>query len=235
MHDYSLARQPAMLRSRTAASAPQKHRQQHHRQHFFDSETNTMGHRLSSITTRTGDGGDTGLGDGSRVPKDHLRVQAMGDVDELNSSLGILLTETMNDDLQQLLTAIQHDLFDLGGELSIPGYRLLKEQRIAALDQAIGDINQHQSPLKEFILPGGARSAALAHLSRTICRRAERALVALARSEATADAAAEDKAAPNVSDTARIYLNRLSDLLFILGREFNRREGRSDVLWKKSQ
>jgi cob(I)alamin adenosyltransferase len=112
---------------------------------------------------------------------------------------------------------------------------LLKEQRIAALDQAIGDINQHQSPLKEFILPGGARSAALAHLSRTICRRAERALVALARSEATADAAAEDKAAPNVSDTARIYLNRLSDLLFILGREFNRREGRSDVLWKKSQ
>ena len=194
-----------------------------------------MGHRLSSITTRTGDGGDTGLGDGSRVPKDHLRVQAMGDVDELNSSLGILLTETMNDDLQQLLTAIQHDLFDLGGELSIPGYRLLKEQRIAALDQAIGDINQHQSPLKEFILPGGARSAALAHLSRTICRRAERGLVALARSEATADAAAEDKAAPNVSDTARIYLNRLSDLLFILGREFNRREGRSDVLWKKSQ
>ena len=117
-----------------------------------------MGHRLSSITTRTGDGGDTGLGDGSRVPKDHLRVQAMGDVDELNSSLGILLTETMDDDLQQLLTAIQHDLFDLGGELSIPGYRLLKEQRIAALDQAIGDINQHQSPLKEFILPGGARS-----------------------------------------------------------------------------
>lgn len=207
-----------------------------------------MGHRLSSITTRTGDGGDTGLGDGSRVPKDHLRVQAMGDVDELNSSLGILLTETMDDDLQQLLTAIQHDLFDLGGELSIPGYQLLKEQRVAALDKAIGEINQGLSPLKEFILPGGARSAALAHLSRTICRRAERAVVALARAESTPDAGTDaptaaadqdkteaDVAAARVSDTARIYLNRLSDLLFILGREFNRRDGRSDVLWKKSQ
>jgi cob(I)alamin adenosyltransferase len=217
-------------------------------QPFFDREQITMGHRLSSITTRTGDGGDTGLGDGSRVPKDHLRVQAMGDVDELNSSLGILLTETMDDDLQQLLTAIQHDLFDLGGELSIPGYQLLKEQRVAALDKAIGEINQGLSPLKEFILPGGARSAALAHLSRTICRRAERAVVALARPESTPDAGTDaptaaadqdkteaDVAAARVSDTARIYLNRLSDLLFILGREFNRRDGRSDVLWKKSQ
>ena len=194
-----------------------------------------MGHRLSSITTRTGDDGDTGLGDGSRVPKDHLRVQAMGDVDELNSSLGLLLTETMHEDLQQLLTAIQHDLFDLGGELSIPGYRLLKAQRVAALELAIGDINQHLSPLKEFILPGGARSAALAHLCRTICRRAERAVVALAKFETASGTQEPDKASTTVSGTARIYLNRLSDLLFILGREFNRRDSRSDVLWKKSQ
>lgn len=181
-----------------------------------------MGHRLSKIATRTGDGGETGLGDGSRVAKSSTRIHALGDVDELNSAIGVLLCEDMPADLSALLTEIQHDLFDLGGELAIPGYTLLKPEQVARLDDALESLNGELSPLKEFILPGGTRAAALAHLARTICRRAERAVVA-----AAADSA--------VTDASRQYLNRLSDLLFVLGRSFNRLAGCGDVLWQRGR
>jgi cob(I)alamin adenosyltransferase len=179
-----------------------------------------MAHRLSKITTRTGDAGETGLGDGSRRPKDSARIAALGDVDELNSSLGLLLTETLPEGIREALLEIQHDLFDLGGELSIPGHALLGEQHVLRLDRHIESFNEELPPLKEFILPGGVRAAALAHLARTVCRRAERTVVALARTE-------------EVSMQARLYLNRLSDLLFILARSLNRATGAGDVLWKR--
>ena len=181
-----------------------------------------MGHRLSKIYTRTGDAGTTGLGDGSRTDKDGLRVAAMGDVDEVNSLLGLLLCEPLAEDIVDLLTDIQHDLFDLGGELSIPGSKLLGAQRPAVLEAAIDRYNEALSPLKEFTLPGGSRPAALAHLARTVCRRAERCIVHLGREEA-------------VSAAARAYINRLSDLLFVLARWFNRDAGRSDVLWNRKR
>src|SRR5207344_2845994 len=142
-----------------------------------------MANRLTQIATRTGDDGTTGLGDGTRVPKDHLRVQAMGDVDELNSQLGVLLAEPLPDDVRELLVVIQHELFNLGGELSIPGYELLKADAVLRLDEALALYNAQLPRLKEFILPAGTRSAALAHVGRTIARRAERSLVALAESE----------------------------------------------------
>jgi cob(I)alamin adenosyltransferase len=179
-----------------------------------------MGHRLSKIATRTGDKGETGLGDGSRVPKDALRVAALGDVDELNSALGVLLAETLPAPVQQVLHEVQHDLFDLGGELSIPGHSLLKPERVAYLDAALEDWNKGLAPLKEFILPGGSRAAAAAHLARTVCRRAERAVVALGRKE-------------SVGEPARQYLNRLSDLLFVAGRVLNRAAGVGDVQWRR--
>ena len=175
-----------------------------------------MAHRLTQIATRTGDDGTTGLGDGARVAKDHLRVQAMGDVDELNSHLGVLLAEPLPDDVRELLVVIQHELFNLGGELSIPGFELLKAEAVARLDDALAHHNAVLPRLKEFILPAGTRSAALAHVGRTIARRAERAVVALGASEAV-------RAEP------RQYLNRLSDLLFILARYANRADG--DILW----
>lgn len=181
-----------------------------------------MGHRLSKIYTRTGDAGTTGLGDGSRVDKDSLRITALGEVDEVNSVVGLLLCEAVPEDIRELLTGIQHDLFDLGGELSIPGMALLKDSQVARLEQAIDAYNADLEPLKDFILPGGSRAAALAHLARSVCRRAERAVVGLARSEA-------------VSEPGRKYLNRLSDLLFVLGRVLNRDEGRGDVLWQKGR
>ena len=138
-----------------------------------------MGKRLTAIATRTGDDGTTGLGDGTRTRKDTLRVAAMGDVDELNSSLGVLLTETLPDDVRADLLDIQHDLFDLGGELSIPGYTMIRDAQVARLDARLAHYNADLPRLAEFILPGGTRTAALAHTSRTICRRAERAIVAL--------------------------------------------------------
>ena len=147
-----------------------------------------MGHRLSKIYTRTGDAGTTGLGDGSRTSKDSARVAAMGDVDELNSLLGVVLCEPLPDDVRELLTGIQHDLFDLGGEMSIPGATLLKTSQPARLEAAIDRYNAGLGPLKEFILPGGTRAAALTHLARTVCRRAERMAVALAAEEAVSDA-----------------------------------------------
>ena len=184
-----------------------------------------MGHRLSKIATRTGDAGETGLGDGSRVSKAALRVQALGDVDELNSSIGVLLAEAPPAPLADALVEVQHDLFDLGGELSIPGHRLVGEAQVRRLDGWLEDWNRDLSPLREFILPGGTRAAAAAHLARTVCRRAERSLVALAEKEAAGQASA-------VGEDARRYLNRLSDLLFVAGRLLNRHAGRGDVQWR---
>ena len=178
-----------------------------------------MGHRLSKITTRTGDAGETGLGDGKRVAKDSTRVAALGDIDELNSTIGLLLSEQIPPDVRAVLEQVQHDLFDLGGELSIPGHILLTEKQVKDLETVLEQWNSVLPPLKEFILPGGCRAAAAAHLARTVCRRAERTLVALGRREP-------------VGDLARRYLNRLSDLLFVAGRSLNRAAGGGDVQWK---
>ena len=181
-----------------------------------------MSNRLTQIATRTGDDGTTGLGDGTRVPKDHLRIAAMGDVDELNSGLGVLLAEPLPADVRELLVVIQHELFNLGGELSIPGYQLLKADAVARLDEALAHYNGQLPRLQEFILPAGTRSAALAHVARTVARRAERAVVALAAVEPV-------HAAP------RQYHNRLSDLMFVLARTLNRANldglGGDDVYW----
>lgn len=181
-----------------------------------------MGYRLSKIYTRTGDAGTTGLGDGTRSPKHSPRIAALGDVDETNSVIGVLLCEDLPADVRQLLQGIQHDLFDLGGELSIPGATLLKSTQPGRLEEAIDHYNADLEPLKEFILPGGTRAAALTHLARTVCRRAERAVVELASDEM-------------VSESGRQYLNRLSDLLFVLGRWLNKAAGTSDVLWQKGK
>jgi cob(I)alamin adenosyltransferase len=179
-----------------------------------------MGHRLTKIYTRTGDTGETGLGDGSRVPKDSQRVHALGEIDELNSSIGLLLAEVLPDGVRAALVGIQHDLFDLGGEVCIPGHTSMSEGQVSRLEALLDDYNRDLAPLKEFILPGGTRAASLAHLARTVCRRAERALVSLSRAEP-------------VGIAARKYLNRLSDLLFVLGRVLNRAGGGSDVLWQR--
>jgi cob(I)alamin adenosyltransferase len=178
-----------------------------------------MGHRLSKITTRTGDAGETGLGDGSRVPKDDARIAALGEVDELNSAIGLVLAEEIPVEVRATLLEVQHDLFDLGGELSIPGHTLLKEDRVAELEQRLEAWNKNLKPLKEFILPGGTRAAAAAHLARTVCRRAERSIVALGSRQ-------------SVSPAVRQYLNRLSDLLFVAGRVLNRAAGVGDVQWR---
>jgi cob(I)alamin adenosyltransferase len=185
-----------------------------------------MGQRLTQIATRTGDNGTTGLGDNSRVSKNSLRVHAMGDVDELNSHIGVLLCEAMPDPVRSLLVEIQHQLFNLGGELSIPGYELLKTEAVLVLDDAL-DIHNAQLPrLQEFILPAGTRAAAQAHVCRTVARRAERAVVALGNEEA-------------LKDTPRQYLNRLSDLMFVLARVLNRyrTDGSAgdDVYWKSEK
>ena len=182
-----------------------------------------MGNRLTQIATRTGDDGSTGLGDGSRVRKDDLRVAAMGDVDELNSQLGVLLAESLPQDIRELLLGVQHELFNLGGELSIPGSALLKAESVLQLDQALTHYNAALPKLKEFILPGGTRSAALAHVARAVARRAERSVVALGTAQ-------------GLNDAPRHYLNRLSDLLFVLARVLNRAKldglGGDDVYWQ---
>jgi cob(I)alamin adenosyltransferase len=178
-----------------------------------------MGHRLTKIATRTGDAGETGLGDGTRVAKDSARIQALGDIDELNSALGAVLAEDLPDALRAALEQVQHDLFDLGGETSIPGHAMVAEAHVARLDGWLEAWNAGLPPLKEFILPGGSRAAACAHLARAVCRRAERSLVALGREEP-------------VGERPRQYLNRLSDLLFVAGRVLNRHAGRGDVQWR---
>ena len=181
-----------------------------------------MANRLSQIATRTGDNGTTGLGDNTRVSKDSLRVHAMGDVDELNSNIGVLLCEDMPAGVRDLLVEVQHQLFNLGGELSIPGYELLKPDAVALLDTALETYNAQLPRLAEFILPAGSSAAALAHVCRTVARRAERAVVALGQAEP-------------LKDAPRQYLNRLSDLLFVLSRVLNRMNGGDDVYWKSER
>jgi cob(I)alamin adenosyltransferase len=181
-----------------------------------------MGNRLTQIATRTGDDGTTGLGDNTRVPKDHLRVHAMGDVDELNSHIGVLLCEAMPGAVRELLVDVQHQLFNLGGELSMPGYTLLKAEALLQLDNALADHNATLPRLAEFILPAGTRGASMAHVCRTVARRAERAVVSLG-------------AQTEINDTPRRYLNRLSDLLFVLARVLNRVDGGDDVYWKSER
>ena len=181
-----------------------------------------MGNRLTQIATRTGDDGTTGLGDNTRVPKSHLRVHAMGDVDELNSQIGVLLCEMMPQPVRELLIDVQHQLFNLGGELSMPGYTLLKPEALLQLDNALAEHNATLPRLAEFILPAGTRAAALAHVCRTVARRAERAVVALGASE-------------KLNDGLRQYLNRLSDLMFVLARVLNRLDGGDDVYWKSER
>ena len=179
-----------------------------------------MGHRLSRITTRTGDDGSTGLGDGTRVGKDTARVQAMGDVDELNSCLGVLLAEPLSEHVAQAIAPIQHALFDLGSELALPGDSQMTPGQLGALDDLIEAFNAPLGPLKEFILPGGTRAAALAHVARSVCRRAERSVVVVSHQSA-------------LGTLPQQYLNRLSDLLFILARTINKESGSPDTLWKR--
>ena len=181
-----------------------------------------MGKRLTQIATRTGDDGSTGLGDNTRVPKSSLRVHAMGDVDELNSHLGLLLCEPLPEGVRELLVEVQHQLFNLGGELSIPGFELLKPEAVIALDEALADHNERLPRLQEFILPAGSRAASQAHVCRTVARRAERAVVALGALE-------------EMKETPRHYLNRLSDLMFVLARVLNRMDGGDDVYWKSER
>jgi cob(I)alamin adenosyltransferase len=180
-----------------------------------------MGHRLSKIYTRTGDDGSTGLGDGMRVPKEHLRVEAYGTVDEANSTIGVVLAVPgLPADIAAALTEIQHDLFDLGGELCIPGYRVVTAAYTERLEQTLDRFNEDLPPLKDFILPGGGPAAAACHLARTVTRRAERRVWSLARVE-------------EVAIEVPQYLNRLSDLLFVIARLLARHEKGSEVLWKR--
>ena len=183
-----------------------------------------MGNRLTQIATRTGDDGSTGLGDNTRVSKNSPRPHAMGDVDELNSQLGLLLCEPLPADVRTLLGDVQHQLFNLGGELSIPGFALLKDGALLQLDEALAEHNAQLPRLQEFILPAGTRAAAQAHICRTVARRAERAVVALGTAEADA-----------LREAPRQYLNRLSDLLFVLARVLNRMDGGDDVYWKSER
>ena len=181
-----------------------------------------MGKRLTKIYTRTGDDGTTGLGDGSRLDKDSLRIDAIGTVDELNSAIGRVLANDCPVAVRECLEDVQHDLFELGAELCLPGVTKIEAVHLKRLEDALDGFNKDLPGLKEFILPGGAPAAADAHLARTICRRAERTLVALGRKE-------------NAGDDARRYLNRLSDLLFVLARVLNRAAGRGDVLWQQGK
>jgi len=187
--------------------------------HKAKTRIKVMGNRLSKIVTRTGDDGTTGLADGSRVSKDSLRVIAMGDVDELNAVLGLLLSQALPEYLIEPLKKIQNDLFSLGGELSMPGNVLLNQDALERIDAQVEKLNTTLPPLKEFILPGGGMAASFAHLARTVCRRAERQLVALSRKE-------------DVSPLLLQYLNRLSDLLFIICRVLMREHQETEELWE---
>ena len=178
-----------------------------------------MGHRLSKIYTRTGDGGTTGLGNGERVAKDCHRIEAIGAVDELNCAIGRVLVHDLRETIRDCLQEVQHKLFDLGGELSIPGYQAVREEDVARLEAVLNEFNAQLPPLKEFILPGGGRAAADCHMARAICRRAERRVVSLARDG-------------EVGESVRVYLNRLSDLLFVLCRILARDDGGVEVSWR---
>ena len=179
-----------------------------------------MGNRLSKIYTRTGDNGTTGLGDGSRINKDDARIEAIGDIDELNSLVGLLCCELDDGDrLKAELFEVQQDLFNLGGELSVPGYSLIEDQHIERLESLLDNLNDALPPLTDFILPGGNRAASVCHLARSVCRRAERRLVTLARDT-------------DIRPQCQRFLNRLSDLLFVAARTLARRDGGSEVLWR---
>lgn len=181
-----------------------------------------MGHRLSKIYTRTGDKGDTGLGDGSRIDKDHVRIEAIGTIDELNSILGMILANDITEDISICLNKVQHHLFDLGGELCIPGHNALDETYITYLEATLDNFNENLPMLKEFILPAGGKATSACHLARSVCRRAERRVVTLAKDE-------------TVSPFSLSYLNRLSDLLFVIARVLARAENGSEVLWQPYQ
>ncbi len=181
-----------------------------------------MGHRLSKIYTRTGDKGDTGLGDGTRVDKDHIRVEAFGTVDELNSVIGMILAHDIADAIRHCLNKVQHHLFDLGGELCIPGHLALDETYISYLETTLDGLNEDLPMLKEFILPSGGHATSACHLARCVCRRAERRVVTLAKDE-------------TISPFSISYLNRLSDLLFVIARVLARNENGSEVLWQPYQ
>jgi cob(I)alamin adenosyltransferase len=182
-----------------------------------------MGNRLSKIYTRTGDKGTTGLSDGSRVAKDHTRIAAIGDIDELNSVIGIVLAqEGLDSNIHDTLTYIQHSLFNLGGELSLPGHPLISQQHVTQLENQLDALNNNLEPLKDFILPGGTPTAAYVHLARTVCRRAERSLISLHGKEP-------------VSEFVLQYLNRLSDFLFVLARHVNKQSGHYDILWQQEK
>lgn len=182
-------------------------------------ENTAMGNRLSKIYTRTGDKGETGLGDGSRVTKDSPRVEAYGTTDELNSVIGMVLAEAVPDAVHDCLLEVQHRLFDLGGELCMPGYTGVDDEHVTWLETQLDAFNAGLPALKEFILPGGGRAAAACHLARTVCRRAERRVVSLAREE-------------TVNEPVVRYLNRLSDLLFVIARVLARHENGTEVLWR---
>ena len=181
-----------------------------------------MGYRLSKIYTKTGDKGETGMADGSRVGKDQPQIVAIGDVDELNSQLGLLITEALNNEIKDTLSRVQHILFDLGSELSLPDYKAVKNEHVTFLENSLDQLNETLKPLDEFILPGGCRSAAQAHVARAVCRRAERSLVNLNRQQA-------------VSNEAMAFINRLSDLLFVMARQCCADEGVAEVYWQSSR
>lgn len=181
-----------------------------------------MGYRLSKIYTKTGDKGETGMADGSRVSKDHIKVAAIGDVDELNSQLGLLIVETVNVEMKDRLNQIQHILFDLGAELTLPEYQAIEATHVSLLEDYLDQLNEHLKPLDEFILPGGSRSAAVAHIARSVCRRVERSLVSLNRDHA-------------INKESMAFINRLSDLLFVIARQCCQDDGIEEVYWQKSK
>jgi len=181
-----------------------------------------MGHRLSKIYTRTGDKGTTGLGDGSRVEKDHVRVEAYGTIDELNSHIGAVLAHELPDDIRNCLEGVQHDLFDLGGEVCVPGHQAVMASYTERLEQELDALNENLPALKEFILPAGGHATAHCHIARTVCRRAERRLYSLSKID-------------NVSEQTMAYVNRLSDLLFVIARVLARHENGQEVLWQPNR
>jgi len=182
-----------------------------------------MGNRLTKLYTKTGDDGTTGLGDGSRTNKDSPRIEAVGTIDELNSWIGLLLAELPADEpLIEPLTEIQHRLFDLGGELAVPGFQLIQSQMVSDLEILCDQLNEELPPLKEFILPGGSTSAGLCHMARAVARRAERVIVTLSKDE-------------SIGDDLKRYINRLSDVLFVMARQLARRDGGQEVFWKSKR
>ncbi len=181
-----------------------------------------MGHRLSKIYTRTGDKGTTGMADGSRLAKDSARIHAIGEVDELNSAIGIVINRCKHEGVKENLITIQHDLFNLGGQLAMPDYDVMNESRVEWLEQTLDEMNRELKPLKEFILPGGCEDASFCHLARAICRRVERAMVSLMSEEA-------------ISPLLVAYINRLSDWLFVAARELNRAGGEAEVYWQSQR